>query len=414
MKHLYRLIVTLYWTAIHLAAPFNSKAKQWVRGRKKWLARLQSEINSSERWVWVHCASYGEFEDLSVVLSSLRAKLSDHAFLLTFYSPSGMTAVQNQPVADRICYMPFDFPSNAKSFLDVVQPEFILFSRSELWYYFLSEIRKRGLPCFLVSALIHPKSRFLNGPQKAFYTRCLRTFDFIYCQDKQTTEILSKLGCSAGFYGNSRQDTIYQSLHKRAYSEIAGFRGNQFCVIAGSMEKKDEQLILESISRLKDLPIKWILVPHEFGAKSRRMISQNSEFIAYSDRNKINESHTVMYIDFVGGLKDLYAHADLAIIGGGFQRKGIHNIMEPAFHGVPTTFGPCHRDYPEALKFMGLGFAETHSDACELETIIRKHFHFDDRKQKQEAIRKEALNLTGASENIVKNVLEQLKLNSAD
>jgi len=42
----------------------------------------------------------------------------------------------------------------------------------------------------------------------------------------------------------------------------------------------------------------------------------------------------------VGILADLYALADVAFVGGGYTRAGLHSVLEPAVFGVPVTVGP--------------------------------------------------------------------------
>src|SRR5207245_7733006 len=48
----------------------------------------------------------------------------------------------------------------------------------------------------------------------------------------------------------------------------------------------------------------------------------------------------VIVVDRVGILADLYALADVAFVGGGFHRAGLHSVLEPAVVGVPVTVGP--------------------------------------------------------------------------
>jgi len=47
-------------------------------------------------------------------------------------------------------------------------------------------------------------------------------------------------------------------------------------------------------------------------------------------------------------LSKLYSYADVAIVGGGFHDKGLHNILEAATFGVPVIFGNQYKKNPEA------------------------------------------------------------------
>jgi len=48
----------------------------------------------------------------------------------------------------------------------------------------------------------------------------------------------------------------------------------------------------------------------------------------------------VIVVDRVGTLADLYALADIAFVGGGFHRAGLHSVLEPAVFGIPVIVGP--------------------------------------------------------------------------
>src|SRR5207249_319743 len=51
-------------------------------------------------------------------------------------------------------------------------------------------------------------------------------------------------------------------------------------------------------------------------------------------------SAPVIVVDRVGILADLYALADVAFVGGGYHRAGLHSVLEPAVFGVPVAVGP--------------------------------------------------------------------------
>ena len=56
----------------------------------------------------------------------------------------------------------------------------------------------------------------------------------------------------------------------------------------------------------------------------------------------------ILIIDSIGLLSKLYSYADIAIVGGGFHDKGLHNILEAATFGVPVIFGNKYKKNPEA------------------------------------------------------------------
>ena len=370
MKLIYTLIIKLYGLSIIIISPFNKKAYLLKTGRKDWKLKLRNAIGN-KNWDWFHCSSFGEFEDFRELIK-LYKQNSKRKIILTFHSPSGFECFKNTTLADLVFYIPLDTPNNAKEFLDIVKPKIIVFSRSDLWFNFLKEIKKREIKSCLVGLSLTDESNFLKFPQNKLYKQCFNVFNLIFTQNAKTTKLLKdRFNIYSITIGNTRIDRVYNaSLSRKEYSKIKSFKNNKFCVVVGSSLFKDEELILKAIQELKDYPIKWIIVPHEINHKKiDSYIEKNQNtFTKYSIYNK-NKNHNVMFVDFIGGLKHIYQYGDLAFVGGGFDNIGIHNIIEPAVYGLPIVFGPNHRNYPEAISLINIGGAQ----------IINNHFDLIDK-----------------------------------
>jgi 3-deoxy-D-manno-octulosonic-acid transferase len=73
----------------------------------------------------------------------------------------------------------------------------------------------------------------------------------------------------------------------------------------------------------------------------------------------------LVLLDTIGELADFYAAAAVACVGGTWGDHGGHNLLEPAYHGVPVVFGPDFRhfdDEGEALLAAGGGFVARDAD----------------------------------------------------
>jgi 3-deoxy-D-manno-octulosonic-acid transferase len=124
----------------------------------------------------------------------------------------------------------------------------------------------------------------------------------------------------------------------------------------------------------------------------------------------LNKQHRILIIDHVGSLKYLYKHADLAIIGGGFNRIGIHNIIEPAVYGLETLFGPNHRGYQEALDLIAMKAAFVFCDANELFELIvnRINTSFSRKNRRKDSIQY-VLNHVTDSATVSKDIVEKFR-----
>jgi 3-deoxy-D-manno-octulosonic-acid transferase len=66
---------------------------------------------------------------------------------------------------------------------------------------------------------------------------------------------------------------------------------------------------------------------------------------------------SMIVADQVGILFDLFQVADMAYVGGGFERTGLHAVVEPAAFALPTALGPVWRTSLDAAQLVAAGGA---------------------------------------------------------
>jgi len=141
-------------------------------------------------------------------------------------------------------------------------------------------------------------------------------------------------------------------------------------LIAGSTWPGDEAVLKECMAVL---PADWKLViaPHEVDTGHIRKIQQlfGEDAILYS---AINHSKKILIVNNIGMLSRLYACGDVAFIGGGFQKGGIHNVLEPAVFGLPVIFGPVYEKFVEAKELAESGYVFPVSDAAACKIILER------------------------------------------
>jgi 3-deoxy-D-manno-octulosonic-acid transferase len=376
MHFVYQACIHAYTLLLHLASIFHNKAKLWIHGRKNWKEILAEKRNPADKWIWFHCSSLGEYEDCCEVFHELIKMNPSKKTLLTFFSPSGYEHKKNSSLYTLVMYLPTDTKKNASSFLDILRPGSVFFSRSDLWFNFLNETRKLNIPVFLLSVRLSKTSGFLGWPVRSFYKKCLNCFTHIYCQDQVTRDLLKeKFDISfTSVTGNTRFDRVHASAFPgKEFPELDEFIKDSFVIVAGSCLPKDENILLKALGQLGSHHVKCIIVPHEINDKDieRSIQKCQGKALRYSRINSLSGAQSILYFDTIGDLKYLYRLANLALVGGGFDRIGIHNVLEPAVFGVNIAFGPHHRNYPEALELLRTGTANIYRNAAELSSIIR-------------------------------------------
>jgi 3-deoxy-D-manno-octulosonic-acid transferase len=362
---IYQLFLFLYQSVIQIAARFNPKAALWINGRKGQFARIKAAMPTPERRIWMHCASLGEFEQGRPVLEAFRKEYPDYKIVLTFFSPSGYEVRKNYDGADYIFYLPMDGRRAARQFLDIVKPELVLFVKYEFWYYYLTEIKRRGIPALLISAAFRKEQSFFKW-YGGFFRQILRSFSDILVQDAGSQALLAGIGITEQVQvaGDTRFDRVAAiAAQARVLPLVESFKNNHHLVIAGSTWPADEQALKAA---LPSLPADWklIIAPHEIDVTHIRQVQDlfGEEAVLYSQSENAATTARVLIIDNIGMLSSLYRYGDIAFVGGGFNKSGIHNVLEPAVFGAPVLIGPVYKKFVEAVQLVDNGYAFVATD----------------------------------------------------
>lgn len=381
-----------------------------MKGRKKWRTRFSTLVKEKESWFWFHASSAGEFEDGKEILIGLRKAYPGLKVLLTFYSPSGFEQNKKNNIADAVAYLPLDTKRNARDFVEFYSPKFVVFSRNDIWPNYLEHLRLLGIKTFLTGFACTSSSSFFKFPIRKLYKYVFSCFEQIGVQDDKTASLLNlNFGLeNVSVYGNPRADTIYKRSQQFFQDElISNFSANHFCIVAGSILPKDLKFILETEKLLEAKSIRWILVQHEIDIQEFQANREKEpeKHLLWSENKLQTEKTKFLWIDTVGILAAIYKFGQLAWVGGGFNRIGIHNILEPAAHGCWVAFGPNHRNYTEALQMIELGFAKVFRTPQEFADFLGKESYSSNHQK----IKKYFADLAGGSKGNVEMIISGLK-----
>lgn len=364
---LYWLAAKGYELAIRIAARRNPKAAEAVRGRDGLIKEIERAMRAESRpRIWMHCASAGEAEQGRSVLDALRERYPDHAIVITFFSPSGYHAgTANGIAAHHIFYLPFDDPSTSLRLVSAINPALAVWVKYEFWYFTLRALKKAGCPTLLIAAVINKNSGMSRWVLRT-RQEMLSWFTHVFAQDEKTREELCRLGIErVSTTGDPRYDRVLAALPSlRGNAAAEFFSRDAFIIVAGSTWPEDEQMIADALPLLPS-NVRIILVPHEIGIQHLRSIDElfgKSVWWLSAWRNKRSVPR-VMLVDRMGKLMSLYRYAQVAYVGGGFGRAGVHNVLEPAAHGAPVIIGPQHKAYLEAVDLVERGGAVVVTDA---------------------------------------------------
>ena len=85
VRFLYDFFIRAYPVLARAIAPWNTKARHWVDGRRGVMERLRKALAEGDGPViWMHCSSLGDFEQGRPVLERIKALHPRHRIILTY------------------------------------------------------------------------------------------------------------------------------------------------------------------------------------------------------------------------------------------------------------------------------------------------------------------------------------------
>jgi len=369
----------MYYLIILLASPFSRKASQWLSGRRaNQLQISQWKGDKKRRTLWMHVSSLGEFEQGRPILERWKANFPDDKLLLSFYSPSGFNIRKNYPLADLVFYLPLDTRKKMNLLIDQLQPDLFILVKYDFWPNLLQVLYRRNIPSYLISARFRP-DQYLFKKWGRVFCRQLKVFTWIFVQDEASSLLLKKFHFEQVVVaGDTRVDAVMTEDKKTGKQEDKKTRRR--VIIGGSTWPVEESMLakLWKSPDFKELKKEWRLViaPHDIAEEHLVQIEElfEGEIIRFSRiegpwQEALNTIGVIL-IDSIGLLSSLYAYADLAFVGGGFG-KGIHNILEPAAHGLPVIFGTNWTKFREAESLIDIGAAFPVNDLESFSSLVK-------------------------------------------
>ena len=410
MLFLYNLVISIAGFFLKIVALFSPKIKLFIDGRKNVFSILQEKIKATDKTIWFHSASLGEYEQGLPVIEKIKQRYPSHKIIVTFFSPSGYEVRKNNNVADITIYLPLDTKSNAKEFLKLVHPEFAFFIKYEFWLNYLKELKNNKIPTYLISGIFRDNQMFFKW-YGGFYRKALTAFTYFFVQNNKSREKIESLGFKNVIVsGDTRFDRVAAILERdNTVDFIEEFSNNTPIIVIGSSWPKDEALLAEYINQTSE-NVKFIIAPHNI--KQDQISNLKSQItkptVLFSEKGSAADlsSYNVFIIDTIGLLTKIYSYGTIAYVGGGFGNPGIHNILEPATFGIPIVIGPNYANFAEAVELVKIGGCIVISNNTELkQNFDRLLLDEDYLKEKSQICTSYIQEHKGATETIMKTVL---------
>lgn len=403
---LYHSFSKLIYLLLPVVAFFSKKLTRGLQGRKKTFKVVKDfrTQNPNCEIIWFHCASLGEFEQALPLIKKYQAS-KDYKIAVSFFSPSGYEPKHNHPSIDLAFYLPFDHKKTHRALVKELKPNKVLVIKYEFWYYFLHSIHELNIPLYLISAYFLKHQIFFQK-YGHLHRKMLSFFDCIFVQDESSKSLLQTIHINQVIVtGDTRIDNaIITRDSKKNFTHFEQWiRPNLPIFIAGSSWKEDATLLGEVYQKYSNW--NWILAPHNIDENSINEQTQffpKHELIYWNELEHINDNKgNILIINSIGQLKNLYKYADYVWIGGGFNKSGIHNLIEAAVYDNNIFIGPNYKRFKEATDLISLNGIQSISSSKELIISLKNQPQLQKSKL---IIKKYIEKQAGATERIWKHI----------
>jgi len=353
----YRLGMRAAAGAAPLAARFNPKLAKGLEGRRQLLDRLtawgSAYRDASRPLIWMHAPSVGEGLQAKPVIEMLRSTHPEWQIAYTFFSPSAERLARSLPV-DVADYLPWDRPDAVQGALEALKPTALVYSKLDVWPELTLGAAARGVKLGLISATVSPTSSRLNWPARNWSRTAYEALDKIGAISEADATRLALLGArpsAMSVTGDTRYDSVLERAGRLdptidALTRLEVPAGGAFTIVAGSTWPADEAVLLPTFADLRaQVPTaRLVLAPHEPNPDHLAGIATAATRAGLPRPVRLSQLSRgvvpLVVVDRVGLLADLYAAGDVAYVGGGYHRAGLHSVLEPAAFAMPVVFGP--------------------------------------------------------------------------
>ncbi|MDC0389627.1 3-deoxy-D-manno-octulosonic acid transferase [Flavobacteriaceae bacterium] len=358
MNIFYNILVYKILFFLHFLKFFNKKIFKFLNDRKEIFKKLESTISKKEKYIWIHVASLGEYEQGLPVFKEIKSLYNNHKIVLSFFSSSGYDLRKDNPIGDITIYLPVDSLYNANRFINLINPAIAVFVKYEFWPNFLKCLKKKSVPTYLLAGNFRENHWFFK-PYGNWMKDNLNAFEHFFVQNQNSKKILNKnnfFNCS--IMGDSRFERVIELPKQiKKIEHLNEFKNSKKCLVAGSTWFEDEKIIIEFINSYKKNDTCFIIAPHQIDLnkinKTKSLIKK--ETVLMSNLNKENAKRcSVIIIDSIGLLNSIYSYADIGYVGGGMGKTGLHNTLEPAIFKIPVIIGKNFDKFPEVFELVNL------------------------------------------------------------
>lgn len=312
----------------------------------------------------MHAVSLGETRAAATLVDALRERIPGMRLLLTHGTATGREAgAALLRAGDRQAWLPFDTPGAVRRFLRHFRPRLGVLMETEVWPNLLHHAAKAGVPVVLANARLSEKSLRRGQKLSLVLEPAARSLHAALAQTEDDAQRLRSMGTPrVQVCGNLKFDMQPASelLARGAAWRAAARRP---LVMAAASREGEEAALLSAWREAQAAGgaianARLLIVPRhpqrfdEVADEVRRAGYALSRRTTWGESGPGDEAlqAEVWLGDSLGEMPAYYAAADLALLGGSFEKLGGQNLIEAAACGCPLLMGPHTFNFADAAE----------------------------------------------------------------
>ncbi|HEY6918223.1 MAG TPA: glycosyltransferase N-terminal domain-containing protein [Tabrizicola sp.] len=350
-----------FWSVLwHLGLPFvlvyllkrGRKDRDYIRHLGERFGRYPQGLPGS---VWVHAVSLGE---LRSAVPLIKALLQDgQTVVTTHFTPAGRREAEKVFAADIAAgrlipvWIPLETSWAYAGFFKAFRPRLGLVMEIEIWPRMIFASRSAGVPLYMCNAQ-YPSDSMARDARLGLRPALMRGFAGALVKSDLQAQRFASVGVrNITVTGELRFDQPIPAAHLAAAAVVRPTLGPREVIAFASVTEPEEDLFLAAAQEVLSVRTPPVVIfipraPERFDALARAMTDRGMLFARRSQRldrklSVLSEAPMdVLLGDSLGEMYFYLALADRVVVGGGFQPKGSHNIIEPLALKKPVLVGP--------------------------------------------------------------------------
>jgi len=318
------------------------------------LDELKANLKTDgRRLIWFHGVSVGEVIALNNLIAAIRSQAGTGVAIVVSTMTEGglrMTlGLSNRP--DFAFIYPLDVSWLAEVVLRHLRPRLLAILDGDFWFQMLSACRAEGVPVMVINGRLSQRSARNYSLVRQYSQRLFSGIVQASVQSQVMAERFARFIPQERIVvdGNIKLDSHPRMLseeQRTALRRTLGVDPSRICFVFGSIHPAELKKLAKALRGLiaKFPNVQIVIAPRHPDKFARAVLAKYFADISTTWCDTLDgresEPASVIWVNRLGVLRDLYQVANVAFVGGTFCGVGGHNIAEPSQFGVPALYGP--------------------------------------------------------------------------